>query len=187
MVRLNSRKHQSPSSVIDSKMTHKESLTYVFDTIGLREEACLFLTQHAGITKVRQLLLDSSQLEEWKESRDIKLGDYLILRNFCRWFIEYKKKNNNRAPSNWKVALSQEIFDVYEEIVCHCVTEGVTSSNSSLSDEAPDETGVEIKDIQTVMNQTGCSRKEAAQSLTKNSGDLVNSIMSVPNAQSEMV
>jgi NACalpha-BTF3-like transcription factor len=187
MVRLNSRKNQSPSSVLDSKMTHKESLTYVFDTIGLREEACLFLTQHAGITKVRQLLLDSSQLEEWKENRDIKLGDYLILRNFRRWFIEFKKKNNNRAPSNWKVTLTEDIFDVYEEILCHSVTEGVTSSSSSLSDEAPDETGVENKDIQMAMYQTGCNRKEAAQSLRKNSGGLVNSIMSVPNAQNEMV
>ena len=165
-------------------MTHKESLTYVFDTIGLREEACLFLTQHAGITKVRQLLLDSSQLEEWKENRDIKLGDYLIIRNFRRWFIEYKKINNNRAPSNWKVALTEEIFDVYEEILCHCVSEGVTSSNSSLSDEAPDETGVENKNIQLVIDQTGRSRKEV-QSLTKNG--LVNSIMSITNAQNEMV
>jgi NACalpha-BTF3-like transcription factor len=187
MVRLNPRKNQSPSSLLDSKMTHKESLTYVFDTIGLREEACLFLTQHAGITKVRQLLLDPSQLEDWKENRDIKLGDFLILRNFRRWFIEYKKKNNNRAPSNWKIALTEDIFDVYEEILCHCVIEGVTSSDSSLSDEAPEETVVENKDIQVIMDQTGCSRKKAVQALTKNNGDFVNSIMSVSNAQSEMV
>ena len=50
------------------------------------------------------------------------------------------------------------------------------------SEEAPiDETGVEVKDIELVMSQAGCSRAAAVTALKENDGDLVNSIMSLTN------
>lgn len=46
-------------------------------------------------------------------------------------------------------------------------------------EEAVDETGLEAKDIDLVMNQAGCSRAAAVKALKENDGDLVNSIMSL--------
>jgi nascent polypeptide-associated complex subunit alpha len=47
------------------------------------------------------------------------------------------------------------------------------------AEEVVDETGVEPKDIELVMNQAGCSRAAAVMALKENDGDLVNSIMSL--------
>lgn len=46
-------------------------------------------------------------------------------------------------------------------------------------EEAVDETGIEPKDIDLVMNQAGCTRAAAVKALKENDGDLVNSIMSL--------
>ena len=46
-------------------------------------------------------------------------------------------------------------------------------------DEAIDESGVESKDIELVMSQSGCTRGKAVKALKENSGDLVNAIMSL--------
>lgn len=42
-----------------------------------------------------------------------------------------------------------------------------------------DETGVEAKDIELVMEQTSCSRGKAVKALKSNSGDIVNAIMEI--------
>ncbi|ORY86905.1 NAC domain-domain-containing protein [Protomyces lactucae-debilis] len=46
-------------------------------------------------------------------------------------------------------------------------------------DEDVDETGVEAKDIDLVIEQTQCSRGQAVKSLKKNKGDIVNAIMDI--------
>lgn len=45
------------------------------------------------------------------------------------------------------------------------------------SGEAVDETGVEAKDIELVMQQASVSRSKAVAALKKNSNDIVNAIM----------
>lgn len=42
-----------------------------------------------------------------------------------------------------------------------------------------DETGVEAKDIELVMQQAGVSRAKAVKALRENDNDIVNSIMSI--------
>lgn len=42
-----------------------------------------------------------------------------------------------------------------------------------------DETGVDQKDIDLVMEQVSCSRRKAVKALKENNGDLINAIMSV--------
>ncbi|KAG8905970.1 GAL4 enhancer protein [Tulasnella sp. 403] len=44
-------------------------------------------------------------------------------------------------------------------------------------DEAVDETGLDPKEIETVMTQTECTRAKAVQALKASGGDLVNAIM----------
>ncbi|KAI6150556.1 NAC domain-containing protein [Pisolithus tinctorius] len=45
-------------------------------------------------------------------------------------------------------------------------------------DDGPvDETGVDVKDIELVMNQVGCSRAKAVRVLKESEGDLINAIM----------
>ena len=45
--------------------------------------------------------------------------------------------------------------------------------------EAIDETGLEAKDIELVMSQTGCTRQVVVKAMRENDGDLVNSIMAL--------
>ncbi|MCQ9131879.1 ubiquitin-like domain-containing protein [Streptomyces hilarionis] len=40
-----------------------------------------------------------------------------------------------------------------------------------------DETGIDPKDIEMVMNQTGASRAKAVRALQESGGDLINAIM----------
>ncbi|EMD38394.1 hypothetical protein CERSUDRAFT_82646 [Gelatoporia subvermispora B] len=48
----------------------------------------------------------------------------------------------------------------------------------AVEDDAPvDETGVEAKDIELVMQQVGCSRAKAVRVLKESGGDLINAIM----------
>ncbi|KAI0797937.1 NAC domain-containing protein [Abortiporus biennis] len=48
----------------------------------------------------------------------------------------------------------------------------------AVEDDAPvDETGVEPKDIEIVMQQVGCSRAKAVKVLKESGGDLINAIM----------
>mmetsp|Transcript_32350 Transcript_32350/g.39371 ORF Transcript_32350/g.39371 Transcript_32350/m.39371 type:complete len:204 (-) Transcript_32350:187-798(-) len=53
------------------------------------------------------------------------------------------------------------------------------SNAASPVEEVPDESGIEPKDIDLVMSQSGCSRVKAVKALKDNDGDLVNSIMSL--------
>ncbi|KOS15105.1 nascent polypeptide-associated alpha subunit [Malassezia pachydermatis] len=47
-------------------------------------------------------------------------------------------------------------------------------------DDSPiDETGVDAKDIDLVMEQVSCSRRKAVKALKENNGDLINAIMSI--------
>jgi nascent polypeptide-associated complex subunit alpha len=48
-----------------------------------------------------------------------------------------------------------------------------------IDEEAIDESGVDAKDIDLVMGQTGCSRAKAVKALKENDVDLVNAIMSL--------
>jgi nascent polypeptide-associated complex subunit alpha len=45
--------------------------------------------------------------------------------------------------------------------------------------EEVDDTGLESKDIDLVMNQAGVSRKKAVKALKENDNDIVNSIMAL--------
>ncbi|MFH8725532.1 hypothetical protein [Streptomyces termitum] len=45
------------------------------------------------------------------------------------------------------------------------------------SGDAPDETGIDPKDIELVMAQTGRSRAVAVRALRDSGGDLINAIM----------
>jgi nascent polypeptide-associated complex subunit alpha len=47
------------------------------------------------------------------------------------------------------------------------------------ADEVVDESGLEAKDIDLVVGQSGCSRSKAVVALRENNGDLVNAIMSL--------
>jgi len=51
-------------------------------------------------------------------------------------------------------------------------------THNSVGDEI-DETGIEVKDIDLVISQAGCSRVNAVKALKDNDGDLVNAIMSL--------
>ncbi|CAM9576711.1 unnamed protein product [Sphacelaria rigidula] len=53
----------------------------------------------------------------------------------------------------------------------------VSSGADIDGDELVDETGVEPKDIELIMNQASCSRAAAVQALKKNDMDIVNAIM----------
>ncbi len=54
----------------------------------------------------------------------------------------------------------------------------VAPSASVVDDDEPvDETGVEAKDIELVMGQSGCSRNAAVKALKANDNDIVNAIM----------
>lgn len=46
-------------------------------------------------------------------------------------------------------------------------------------DEEVDDTGLESKDIELVMTQSGVSRKKAVKALKENDNDIVNSIMAL--------
>ena len=51
-------------------------------------------------------------------------------------------------------------------------------SNNAAPDEGPvDESGVDAKDIELVVQQTGCSRSKAVTALRNNECDIVNAIM----------
>lgn len=56
-----------------------------------------------------------------------------------------------------------------------------TVTNSDADEEVLDTSDVEERDIQLVMTQCKCTRKEAVMSLRKNNNDLVESIMSFSN------
>lgn len=68
-------------------------------------------------------------------------------------------------------------------------TEAVQQLQAPTDDKAPstptdeeeevDESGVDAKDVELVMDQAGCSRSKAVAALKANDGDLVNSIMSL--------
>mmetsp|Transcript_46287 Transcript_46287/g.68262 ORF Transcript_46287/g.68262 Transcript_46287/m.68262 type:complete len:323 (+) Transcript_46287:68-1036(+) len=55
----------------------------------------------------------------------------------------------------------------------------VKEEPAGAGEEAVDETGVEAKDVELVMNQASCSRSKAVKALRENDGDLVNAIMSL--------
>jgi len=61
--------------------------------------------------------------------------------------------------------------------------DAATGSDSAKVEEveeaAPDESGLDDKDISLVVTQAGCSRSKAVQALKDNDGDLVNAIMSL--------
>lgn len=57
------------------------------------------------------------------------------------------------------------------------VPETVPEPVASSSTEEVDETGIDAKDIDLVVNQAGCSRAAAVTALRKNNSDIVNSIM----------
>jgi nascent polypeptide-associated complex subunit alpha len=51
-------------------------------------------------------------------------------------------------------------------------------ASNNAADEGPvDETGIESKDIELVISQTGCSRSKAVTALRNNECDIVNAIM----------
>ncbi|WFD23351.1 GAL4 enhancer protein [Malassezia equina] len=55
-----------------------------------------------------------------------------------------------------------------------------TVEDDDEDDDTPiDETGVDAKDIDLVMEQVSCSRRKAVKALKENNGDLINAIMSV--------
>ena len=61
--------------------------------------------------------------------------------------------------------------------------EGASSSKKQQDEEddgeVVDETGVEAKDIELVVEQAGCSRAKAVKALKANNGDIVNAIMEI--------
>lgn len=52
-----------------------------------------------------------------------------------------------------------------------------STASAAADDEPVDETGVDPKDIQLVMDQAHCSRSQAVKALRNNNNDLVNAIM----------
>lgn len=52
-----------------------------------------------------------------------------------------------------------------------------STASAAADDEPVDETGVDPKDIQLVMDQAHCSRSQAVKALKNNGNDLVNAIM----------
>ncbi|WFD19725.1 GAL4 enhancer protein [Malassezia caprae] len=55
-----------------------------------------------------------------------------------------------------------------------------TVEDDDEDDDSPiDESGVDAKDIDLVMEQVSCSRRKAVKALKENNGDLINAIMSV--------
>lgn len=56
-------------------------------------------------------------------------------------------------------------------------SESTASAAAPVDDEPVDDTGVDPKDIQLVMDQAHCSRGQAVKALKNNNNDLVNAIM----------
>jgi nascent polypeptide-associated complex subunit alpha len=57
------------------------------------------------------------------------------------------------------------------------VSESSASAAAAEEEEDVDETGVDSKDIQLVMDQAKCSKSQAVRALKNNNNDLVNAIM----------
>ncbi|MEU3315765.1 ubiquitin-like domain-containing protein [Streptomyces sp. NPDC006662] len=55
--------------------------------------------------------------------------------------------------------------------------ENVPEPYEDTVDEPVDETGIDPKDIELVMAQTGASRAKAVRALKESGGDLINAIM----------
>ncbi|GHA65268.1 hypothetical protein ACIQRS_07975 [Streptomyces termitum] len=53
----------------------------------------------------------------------------------------------------------------------------VPEAEDDVSGDAPDETGIDPRDIELVMAQTGRSRAVAVRALRDSGGDLINAIM----------
>ena len=64
---------------------------------------------------------------------------------------------------------------VPELFIAHLLS--ALSSVPEVDDGSVDETGVEAKDIELVIQQTGVSRSKAVAALKKNNNDIVNAIM----------
>lgn len=72
-------------------------------------------------------------------------------------------------------ASSQPSFDVND-----LTSSKKVEDDEEEDDDSPiDETGVDAKDIDLVMEQVSCSRRKAVKALKENNGDLINAIMSV--------
>ena len=76
-----------------------------------------------------------------------------------------------------------QILDVTKEIVAQTTQVGATTENNNNDDDKTedegevDETGVEAKDIESVMSQASVSRAKAVKALKSNDNDIVNAIM----------
>ncbi|MEU4878641.1 ubiquitin-like domain-containing protein [Streptomyces sp. NPDC021608] len=55
--------------------------------------------------------------------------------------------------------------------------EDVPEPEDDTIEDTIDETGIDPKDIEMVMNQTGASRAKAVRALQESDGDLINAIM----------
>ena len=55
--------------------------------------------------------------------------------------------------------------------------EDIPEPDDHPTDDMVDETGVDLKDIELVMAQVGCSRAKAVRALKESGGDLINAIM----------
>lgn len=91
-------------------------------------------------------------------------------------FGEAKIEDLNRQAQAQQQQMAAENFKQTEE------KEAITDSTPvTVTDDAEDgdidETGVEAKDIDLVMQQANVSRRKAVQALQKNQNDIVNAIM----------
>ncbi len=77
---------------------------------------------------------------------------------------------NAEQASSRAQASQQPVFDRKTNL-------GSETAAAAGTDEAVDETGVDPKDIQLVMDQAHCSRAKAVTALRNNNFDLVNAIM----------
>jgi NACalpha-BTF3-like transcription factor len=72
-----------------------------------------------------------------------------------------------QAPYNFQPAAQQQQMSKSSE-----KKKASTGKAAATSDEPVDETGMDQRDIQTVMSQTGCSRATAVRSLREADGDM---------------
>ena len=96
---------------------------------------------------------------------------------------QFKGPNQAAVPAPAASAASVGSF-YFPSSLCHCSLWSYLQLPSSVcsqgaeEDEGPvDETGVDPKDIELVINQTSCSRAKAVTALKNSDNDIVNAIM----------
>lgn len=94
-------------------------------------------------------------------------------------------KSEDQSAAQQQAAAAKQFQQAQQMAAANAQAGATTSDLPDLTDangdddEAVDDSGLDLKDIELVMSQAGCSKAKACKALKENDGDLVNSIMSL--------